>query len=254
MNIEELREAVANDEDLEYHFTGGETNFERTGIVPGWYPCSVYKIRSNGTVEIGVKTPRFIALEVTVLKRNIPIAFRKQFDNPLHVGVRVRILCDGELRGETGTIYNYLPSRPAPWHVRPDTWPRTQAGIAYKMDELELIDEPMNQHARRRLFFAAMRRPEMRLVRAALRDMRWDKNVDWRDITSMEILPQSEWSTTWVLLTDKYESICLWPEHLRLDFHLWRLHDAADPACPCEYCQRGREMCVNRAEVGKEVA
>lgn len=78
MTENDLRKAMDADEDLEYQFTGGETNFERTGITPGWYPCSIYKFRSNGNVEIGVTTPNFLALEVTVLKRNIPIAFRKQ--------------------------------------------------------------------------------------------------------------------------------------------------------------------------------
>lgn len=78
MTQEELREAMLAYEDMEYHFTGGETNFDRTGIVPGWYPCSVYKIKPNGNVEIGVTTPTFLALEVTVLKRNIPLAFRKK--------------------------------------------------------------------------------------------------------------------------------------------------------------------------------
>lgn len=78
MTQQELHTAMETDEDMEYHFTGGETNFDRTGIVPGWYPCTVYEIKPNGNVEIGVTTPKFLALEVTVLKRNIPIAFRRK--------------------------------------------------------------------------------------------------------------------------------------------------------------------------------
>lgn len=77
MTLDELRAAMNACEDLEYHFTGGETNFGRTGIVPGWYPCCVYKIK-QGNVEIGVSTPRFLALEVTVLKKNLAIAFRRK--------------------------------------------------------------------------------------------------------------------------------------------------------------------------------
>lgn len=77
MTREEFRMAFLLDEKLEYHFTGSETNFEITGIEPGWYPCSLYEIKPNGNVEIGVKTPKFHALEVTVLKKNIPTAFRK---------------------------------------------------------------------------------------------------------------------------------------------------------------------------------
>lgn len=55
----------------------------------------------------------------------------------LKVGARVRILM-GEEEGKLGTIYNHLPSRPAPWHVRPDGW-LDNAGIAFKADELDII-------------------------------------------------------------------------------------------------------------------
>ena len=62
--------------------------------------------------------------------------------NELSIGARVRILAQG--RNETsipcaGTIYDHLSDRPAPWHVRPDTWPSHKAGIAYMAEELELI-------------------------------------------------------------------------------------------------------------------
>lgn len=78
MTPAELRTAMKSYEDMEYHFTGRETNFAQTNIIPGWYPCTIYDIKRNGNVEIGVTTPAFLALEVTVLKRNIPIAFRRK--------------------------------------------------------------------------------------------------------------------------------------------------------------------------------
>lgn len=57
----------------------------------------------------------------------------------LRIGARVRILAAGEMQGQQGVIYCHLPSRPAPWHVRPDGWPADEAGVAYMADELEVI-------------------------------------------------------------------------------------------------------------------
>lgn len=62
----------------------------------------------------------------------------------LQVGSRVRILV-GDYAGQLGTVYNHLPSRPAPWHVRPDLWPQDEPGIAYTVDELEVIREEEKQ-------------------------------------------------------------------------------------------------------------
>lgn len=56
----------------------------------------------------------------------------------LKIGARVRIQM-GEQTGKLGTVYNHLPSRPAPWHVRPDSWPEDVPGIAYKADELDVM-------------------------------------------------------------------------------------------------------------------
>ncbi len=61
----------------------------------------------------------------------------------LQIGMRVRILHTffrAEVP-ETGTIYNYLPSRPCPWHVRPDGWPEHQAGIACRQEELTPLEQ-----------------------------------------------------------------------------------------------------------------
>ncbi len=58
------------------------------------------------------------------------------------IGARVRIIAkDSNHNGCSGTIYNHLPSRPYPWHVRPDGWNTDEPGIAYKEDELELIED-----------------------------------------------------------------------------------------------------------------
>lgn len=56
----------------------------------------------------------------------------------LHAGARVRIQM-GDETGNLGTVYNHLPGRPAPWHVRPDGWPADEPGIAYKAEELDVL-------------------------------------------------------------------------------------------------------------------
>lgn len=56
----------------------------------------------------------------------------------LHIGACVRILF-GELAGEPSTIYNHLPSRLYPWHVRPNSWPADAPGIALRADEIEYL-------------------------------------------------------------------------------------------------------------------
>lgn len=60
---------------------------------------------------------------------------------PLAIGTRVRITALGSLCGQIGTVYDYQPSRPAPYHVRPDGWPANRAGVACVADELEVLNE-----------------------------------------------------------------------------------------------------------------
>lgn len=39
-----------------------------------------------------------------------------------------------------GVIYGYCPSRPLPWHVRPDGWSPKKAGIAFKSEEISPVE------------------------------------------------------------------------------------------------------------------
>jgi len=55
----------------------------------------------------------------------------------LYIGARVRIHF-GQVAGQTGTIYNCDMGRPAPWHVRPDSWGDVP-GIALRADEIEIL-------------------------------------------------------------------------------------------------------------------
>jgi hypothetical protein len=67
----------------------------------------------------------------------------------LHVGQRVRILVaqNYEHVAGPGVIHNYLPSRPCPWHVRPDGafWDNGP-GIAFHAWELESLEESEGNH------------------------------------------------------------------------------------------------------------
>lgn len=79
MSLDELRTALETGEELEYHAMGVEQN---AGLLPGpgWYPCRVDGIYASGNVEIAFTDPELDGLYVTVLKKNIPIAFRKHVD------------------------------------------------------------------------------------------------------------------------------------------------------------------------------
>lgn len=65
-------------------------------------------------------------------------------ERELYIGCRVRILVENKAAleiSETGVIYNYLPARPWPWHVRPDNWPPHVPGIAFSAQEIEPLEE-----------------------------------------------------------------------------------------------------------------
>jgi hypothetical protein len=74
MNVADLRNAWVSCEMLEYHLMGIEHGATLLPG-PGWYPCVIDEICKNGNVEIVLTTQDDIG--VTVLKKNIPIAFRR---------------------------------------------------------------------------------------------------------------------------------------------------------------------------------
>lgn len=98
-------------------------------------------------------------------------------------------------------------------------------------------------------FFATMRHPEMRLLRAALWDLKWEHGVDWETFTKLDI----EWfgnpnNQCWMLTTDSHMSVCYYPNDARPDFTVMRLHDADDPLCSCEFCHVERMMAQQQAQ------
>lgn len=77
MNQDELREAMKQEEEIEYHLEGVEQNAHLLPG-PGWYPCMVNWIGKSGNVEISFTSPELDGLGVTVLEKNISIAFRRK--------------------------------------------------------------------------------------------------------------------------------------------------------------------------------
>lgn len=78
MNTDELRHVMETEEEIEYHVTGGEIDTKHLLPGPGWYPCIINWICENGNVEISFTNPELDEIGVTVLKKNISIAFRQK--------------------------------------------------------------------------------------------------------------------------------------------------------------------------------
>lgn len=94
----------------------------------------------------------------------------------------------------------------------------------------------------RALFFSVMRRPEMRLTRAALHWIKWEYGEDWRNVTELEIID----TDPWVLMVDHHEIITIWPKTKNPRFHVWALHNEDDTLCKCEECEANRVYDVDR--------
>lgn len=78
MTLEEILNAYGTEETLEYHVTGGEIDPDHVLPEHGWYPCLINYVEDNGNVEISLVSPETEEIEITVLQKNIPIAFRKE--------------------------------------------------------------------------------------------------------------------------------------------------------------------------------
>lgn len=109
----------------------------------------------------------------------------------------------------------------------------------------------ITKRERRRLFIQAMRHPEMRLLRKALKDLKWEHCVDWRDIQKLEVHPplaiDGRMYGPWMLVANCYLSICYSYEATNPSFYVERLHDADDEFCECEWCQDSR-LCYVRCK------
>lgn len=105
----------------------------------------------------------------------------------------------------------------------------------------DLIVSSINEaeaRERRRLFISLMRRPEMRLVRLALRHINWCAGIDWRDIEEVWIDPLHDLKSCWSLDTPEYFVQCFCPDVNTLtydDFMLW-YRCTGQLGCKCYFC------------------
>lgn len=102
---------------------------------------------------------------------------------------------------------------------------------------------------RRRLFLSLMRRPEMRLVRLALRSINWCAGLDWRELKEVWIDPSHDLKACWSLDTPEYFVHCICPDANPLtydDFELW-YRCTGEPGCQCYFCSYPR-LALNEQE------
>lgn len=98
----------------------------------------------------------------------------------------------------------------------------------------------MNEQERRRLFFASMRHPEMRVLREALQHLHIDQGIDWRAIQCMGMFRYGTDDSCWMMITDRLVVACLCPDKPDLgiyDFSTYHTHVEDDPACKCDVCR-----------------
>lgn len=117
-----------------------------------------------------------------------------------------------------------------------------QAMAGMNSDNEAFFAPALWERERRRLFFHVMRHPEMKMLRLALRAMRWDHGIDWREIEIQKAEIDPGW--TWLFLTDTYQvySISPGPNVTYEDFHFEYVHRSGDESCKCEMCEYIREF------------
>lgn len=86
----------------------------------------------------------------------------------------------------------------------------------------ESVDDLIGEeelHERRIIFIQIMRRPEMRVLRLALRHLDWDKGIDWHMIREIETVFYAP--GCWMMNTDIIQVVSLnvSPEMTYEDFH-----------------------------------
>lgn len=77
MDLDELRKALEEEKEIEYHCMGVEQNADLLPK-PGWYSCTVDEIYPSGNVEISFTNPDLYGIGVTVLRKNLSIAFQRK--------------------------------------------------------------------------------------------------------------------------------------------------------------------------------
>lgn len=111
----------------------------------------------------------------------------------------------------------------------------------------DIAQRQQDARERRRLFFSLMRRPDMRLMRLALRNLKWNNSEEWRDIASLEMLCIPSVHGSWLLATERFMVHCVAPNSSTLtyeDFSTYWNHveehggrEDSNPDCKCLDCR-----------------
>lgn len=161
---------------------------------------------------------------------------------------RVYLRRDPSQYGHIGTISADGAIYDAKERVQPVFWEHKDAGEIVSVEPIaDLMSEAEYQyHERRRLFFSLMRRPDMRLMRLALRSLAND-GIDWRDIDSLEMLCIPTVHGSWLLATERFMVHCVAPNSSTLtyeDFSTYWNHVEehggradSNPDCKCLDCR-----------------
>lgn len=120
-------------------------------------------------------------------------------------------------------------------------WEHEGADVVTCENIADLMDDD-EYRERRSLFIAAMRRPEMKLVRAALHQLKWDEAPDWRAISEIEVSPYGFNDDCCMITCGTYMLVCLDVNAQTPHFLFLWFHDEENPACPCEFCETERRV------------
>ena len=109
---------------------------------------------------------------------------------------------------------------------------------------LESVDDLVGEEElreRRRLFFSVMRRPEMRVLRLALRSLDWNQGIDWQNLPNLTIDQYTD--DAWMLVSEGLMLVCVNTQVRDLTYEdflfFWTHVDRED--CPCEDCVYARQ-------------
>lgn len=118
-------------------------------------------------------------------------------------------------------------------------WEHADADVVTCENIADLMSEE-EMRERRRLFMQTMRKSEMKLVRAALHQLKWDEVPDWRAISEMEVSPYGFNDDCCMIMCGAFLMVCLDVNAQAPHFIFLWLHDEENPACKCEFCETER--------------
>lgn len=142
-------------------------------------------------------------------------------------------------RNPDGSLAN--PYESVGWNTEQVVW---EENLAEFFECVALKAEEYATYMRRRLFFAAMRRPEMRMLRLALRHLRDDQGIDWRTIQSIEDMGRYGWrNECWCMVTESLVVFTLDAATADYeDFLTMTRHQDGNPDCDCGFCEGAQAL------------